>query len=77
MSKEFPSYTETVEAHRKLMSWRPEDERKPADVIGNARKRGAIDFVAGVKVGDNPYSEHDARHWAWMQGWATTGLEKA
>jgi len=25
MSEEFPSYTETVEAHRKLMSWRPED----------------------------------------------------
>ena len=44
------------------------------DVIGNARARGAIDFVKGVKVGDNPYLEHDARHWAWMEGWSGAGL---
>lgn len=37
--------------------------------IGSARSRGAIDFVAGVKVGENPFDEHDARHWAWMEGW--------
>ena len=44
------------------------------DVIGNAKKKGAIDFVKGVKVGDNPYLDHDARHWAWMEGWAGAGL---
>lgn len=49
---------------------------EPADVIGKARARGAIDYINKVKVGDNPYDQHDARHWAWMEGFATAGLNR-
>lgn len=31
-------------------------------------------FAAGVKAGDNPYSENVVEHWKWMNGWATAGM---
>ena len=39
-------------------------------------QRGAIDFVNGVKVGDNPYPEDDARHWIWLESWLHIAQEK-
>lgn len=44
------------------------------DDLETARKRGAVDAANKVKVGDNPYSEHDDRHWSWMVGWAEIKL---
>ena len=41
-----------------------------------ARARGAMNYRNGMVVGDNPYDEHDERHWAWMGGWADEGLER-
>jgi len=46
------------------------------NIIERAIKRGEIDFTAGVKIGSNPYQEHDKQHWAWMQGWVNAGLIK-
>lgn len=34
---------------------------------------GAFSRAKGHKVGDNPYSENDERHWRWMQGWTEAG----
>ena len=47
------------------------------DVIQKARLRGAIDFAHKVKVGDNPFHENDARHWAWLQGFSDAGFDAA
>lgn len=47
-----------------------------ADVLGSAFLRGITDYKNGVVVGDNPYKEHDAKHWEWLQGWATAGASK-
>jgi hypothetical protein len=44
-----------------------------ADIMLLAYKRGWFEFLNGVKVGDNPFNEKDARHWKWMQGWVAAG----
>ena len=31
---------------------------------------------AGVVVGDNPYNEHDDRHWTWMAGWVEEAMQE-
>ena len=38
-------------------------------VNSTVRKEGFVAAGQGVKVGDNPYSEHDNLHWEWMNGW--------
>ena len=79
---EFCMYRKGLCSLQDIEAPRPQDSSGSAeftgctpDVIGNARKIGAIDFVNGVVVGDNPYHDSDARHWAWMEGWDGAGLD--
>ena len=44
-------------------------------VLVSAECRGRRDYQAGVKVGDNPFDEHDESFWRWMKGWSEAGME--
>ena len=34
-----------------------------------AKFEGMKAYANKVVVGDNPYDEHDDKHWQWMAGW--------
>ena len=43
--------------------------------LGSPTIRGFLAFHAGVKVGDNPYSEDSDDFWKWMAGWTSAAEE--
>lgn len=47
------------------------------DTTSIAKLQGAKAYLAGVKVGDNPYSPSNDAHWKWLDGWTTAALHVA